>query len=144
MKPKWEEKYEWRARWPSFLVTVECRYLPDSHRHGQDWKWNVYAYLYPKHPRFQRIVIPDEGSYRIPDGCNGLHFHGGILGAVTLFRPHYDKGGNVTSYQFGSDYDHLHDDWARETNPQAGPRTQIFKDAEILFSQLLAEEESAK
>lgn len=142
MKPEWQEKYEWKAMGDNFLVSIECRYLPSQFRYELPWIWNVYAYLYPKHPRFEKIVPPEEGSYRIPDGCNGLHFHGGILGAVTLFRPHYDKAGNVTSYQFGSDYDHLNDDWARETTPQAGPHSRVFRDAEVLFTQL--QEESAK
>lgn len=141
MTTEWEEKYEWRARGTSFLVSIECRFLPDSFREGQPWKWNVYAYVYPKHPRFQKI-IPVGTGYEIPEGCQGLHFHGGILGAVTLFRPHYDAVGKVTSYQFGSDYDHIHDDWARETPPHSGRHTSIFKDAEELFGQLLAEEKT--
>lgn len=141
--PKWEEKYEWKARGRNFLVTVECRDCPTLWGARNPWRWNVYAYVYPGHPRFDKIGTPID-PLAAPRGCEDLHFHGGILGAVTFFMAHFDANGAITSYQLGSDYDHANDDWARSLEPRYGKNSEVFLDAEKLFLQLTADWEAAK
>lgn len=132
---RFERKTLWHARGKNFLVEVMHREVEDMDYRAPN-RWNVYAYIYPGHPRFDKITPPASSLYP-PPGTDGLHFHGGILGAVTLFRVHRGDDGSITSYQFGSDYNHLHDDWARETRcPNEGETNGIFRDAEKLFDQL--------
>ena len=61
-------------------------------------RWNVYVYIYPDHPLFERIESEDF--------CDGLlPLHGG----VSYHKWLYDSMGAVIYKKIGSDYHHAYD-----------------------------------
>ncbi len=128
VKPEWSPKREWWLRGPDFLVVVKHHTVPsdpDSRGHN---RWNVYAYIYPKHWHFAAF----SGESLFQDAACALPLHAG----PSYCQTHRSESG-VTAYQVGSDYDHLHDERYRETTPEDHfPNGTVFRDAEELFEWL--------
>jgi len=129
----WNKKEEWRKRGSTFLVTVE--HFMTTHEERGDYferrgpnHWCVYAYIYPRHPKFESLV----GCNISHDWFSELPLHGGC----SLVRKHCDESGNIMSYQFGADYGHLHDE--RYSFLEAEDEAHVvFDDAQALFDRLL-------
>lgn len=124
----WAKKEEWHRRGQDFLVVVK-HYTVDRVISEGVHRWNVYAYIYPGHPRFAKF----DGPAMFQPAANALHLHRG----PSFLKWHRDDNMQVTSVQVGSDYNHLHDGafTLAETPEQAA---QVFSDAEQLFDQLSA------
>lgn len=93
--------------------------IPDNH-------WNVYAYIYPKHPLFDRIKKDSLFDYGFD-----LPLHWG----ASYHKWIYDSRGKVNYKQIGSDYQHLHDDCFGKYNNKK-EAWEIFKDADELIETL--------
>lgn len=64
--------------------------------------WNVYGFVYPGHPAFERYKRVSQ-SYRMDS--TGLH------GGCTYLRKHRDKSGSkISCIEYGSDYMHYMDE----------------------------------
>ena len=48
---EWEHKEEWRKFGTDFMVMIS------RHKRGEEFCWCVYAYLYPKHPKFGTFSV---------------------------------------------------------------------------------------
>lgn len=90
-------------------------------------RWNVYAYIYPKHPHFAAFTR-DEGMWQ--DAASMLSLHGG---PSFLQFPQYDD--KVTCVKVGCDYNHLHDGYYTRFETQDDAYS-VFADADDLFEQL--------
>ncbi len=136
----WLQREEWR-KWghgekPSFLIAVkhwldrdpgvQLDYVGSYGPHH----WNVYAYIYPSHPRFNRF----KGNDHYQNATEDLPLHGG----PTFLQYHFDKDMNVCAIQVGSDYGHSGDEYfsGAATNKDA---REVFQDAEALFNFLQQE-----
>lgn len=86
--------------------------------------WNVYAFIYPKHPRFEELCQV-ENAWNCP-----LYFHAG----ANYMRKHYDENGAVLSIQFGNDFNHIHDYENRCTELREVPR--VLENAQALYESL--------
>ncbi len=121
----WKKIEIWRKRARTF--TVEVYHSKDSpgKDSGENY-WNIYVYIYSSHPLFGQLE-PGGGMYQ--ELINNMPFHWG----ASFFHVHFAAGGEITSYQIGCDYRHLHDeDYSfMETEEEAAP---IFKDAEKLLA----------
>ncbi len=127
---EWAHKDTWRKEGNNFLVTIEhfrIGYTP-SRGEGVE-RWCVYAYVYPKHPRFKAFKDTDIRQ----DATNDLPLHGGC----TYLRRHTDNDGAVCSIQVGADYNHLHDSFFTRLDSFHGSEVQT--DAARLFAVLAAE-----
>lgn len=129
----WRHADRWNKRGKDFMV--EVYHYTEEVREATSWygdgegphRWNVYAYIYPKHPHFASFVR-GEGMWQ--EAASMLGFHGG---PSFLEFPQYDD--KVTCVKVGCDYNHLHDDhYTRcETKDEAW---SVFSDAEQLFEKL--------
>ena len=130
----WDKKDEWHQHGKNFLVVVKHHTVTQNtiDQYEGVHRWNVYAYIYPKHPHFGKF----EGTAMYQDAASAMPFHGG----PSFLRVHRDDAGNITSVQVGSDYNHLHDDefTHMENKDQAWT---IFNDAEELFNWLTKKSE---
>ena len=130
--PSWAHSDTWRLRGSNFLVEVyhwtDASLLPGDGTHH----WNVYAYIYPAHPRFQRFNTSGVSGMCQP-ATEDLPLHGGVS---YLEFPQFN--GIITCAKVGCDYGHLHDDAFTHfaTREEA---LQVFADAEHLFKVLEAE-----
>jgi hypothetical protein len=126
-------KETWSRRGKDFLIEVvrwesmtEETYNRIKNEIGLDngrYVWNIYCYIYPKHRLFEGIS--GEGD------CPVNVFHGGC----TFEKWNTKLNGEVTSKQYGCDYNHYGDDgytWM-ETPMQA---ITIFNDAQEIFEEL--------
>jgi hypothetical protein len=86
-------------------------------------RFNVYVYLFPKHPLFDKC---EEDIWGCPDGLT-LHW------GSTYCHWVRDKEGVITCKSYGSDYEHLGDHYTGESNPM---NTPIFYDAQTVFDEL--------
>lgn len=129
----WSKRDSWRRFGKNFMVEVYHYTETPVQRtsfYGDgegEHRWNVYAYIYPKHPHFAAF-FRGEGMWQEAGAC--LPFHGGVS---LLEFPQYDD--KVTSVKIGCDYHHLHDDhytWLA-TREEA---ESVFEDAETLFARL--------
>jgi hypothetical protein len=126
MKP-WDKKEEWLCRGTNFLIMVKHHlksYVKEDDPTGQHL-WNVYAYIYPKHPHFDTFIDTDD-LYQ--EACTKLPLHCG----ASFLSGHYDKNGVCTSIQVGSDYNHLYDKCY--THEEYAPT--VFLDATELYDYL--------
>jgi len=136
---EWNRKDTWKRMGKNFLVKIDRHNveipsdLPMCFDSEGGNRWCVYAYIYPKHPLFSKIE-PDGGMFQ--DSTSNLPLHCG----ASYFEPHYylnheSKKVELTSFQIGADYNHLHDThYTRmETREEA---YQVFADAEELFDYL--------
>ena len=89
--------------------------------------WCIYAYIYPKHPKFAEF----KGTDMWQEATSSMPLHAGC----SFFRYHYDDNGKVTSAQVGCDYNHLGDDYYTRLATREEARG-VFRDAEDLFELL--------
>lgn len=130
----WRRKEEWKRAGEQFIVTVE-HFMADGPAIDHDdagERWCVYAYIYPKHPRFKRF----DGTGIYQDATSDLPLHSGC----TYLRQHRDNDGSVTSFQVGADYNHLYD--SRFTHEREFGGT-VKADADRLFDFLTREQSPA-
>jgi hypothetical protein len=129
----WRHADSWKREGKNFLVKVNRhseRKPDDEYSYEGPHRWCVYAYIYPKHPRFALF----DGSEMWQPASTALPMHGG----PSLLRKHYDDEGKVLSVEVGCDYHHLHDD--RYTHMEnADQAVGVFNDAEDLYDFLQAE-----
>lgn len=122
---EWSPKREWWFNGRDFLIQVKHHISQSSDREGPNL-WNVYAFIYPKHPHFAKF----QGETIFQDAASEMPFHWN----ASYCRAHYDAKGAVTAYQVGSDYDHLHDAYYRQSEPEDGkPDSRVLRDAEDLI-----------
>lgn len=108
----------WRYR--STLFAVDVVHWQETHSTAH--RWNVYVYIHPGHPLFERIESEDF--------CAGgfLPLHGG----VSYHEWFYDSTGAVIYKKIGSDYQHAYD--SRFTGYSTKDEAwEVFKDAEELI-----------
>lgn len=119
----WRHKDCWKRAGKDFLVEVTRHSGEPLDSFEGAHRWAVYAYVYPKHPYFEKF----EGPHMWQGATSAMPLHGG---ASLLEYPMYE--GKVTSVKVGADYNHLHDqDYTHmATKEQAG---SVFEDAEELF-----------
>ena len=110
-------KHIWKTEGKSFTVEVH-NFKRNDHKN----KWNVYAYLYPKHRLFDAITNESLFDYGV-----SLPLHCGASYHVW----HYDKHGKVLSKQIGSDYMYLHDCFEHCKTPKQA--YEVFADADKLI-----------
>lgn len=126
----WSHKDAWKRIGKDFLVEITRHEIERSDFTDYDdglHRWCVYAYIYPKHPHFEKF----EGGAMHQDAACALPLHCG----PSYLRLHRDDDGDVTSVQVGSDYNHLHDN--RFTHyATAEDAAEVFRDAERLFDVL--------
>jgi hypothetical protein len=106
-------------RYISTLFAVDVVHWHETY--STEHRWNVYVYIYPGHPLFERIESADF--------CDGfLPLHGG----VSYHKWLYDSTGAVICKKIGSDYQHAHDSRFKgySTEDEAW---EVFKDAEVLI-----------
>ncbi len=129
----WDHKDLWRMNGPNFMVEVSRHSVPvrdegccyDSEG---PHRWCVYAYIYPKHPHFARFNGTEEMRQ---EAASRLPLHGG----PSFCRKHLNAKGEVTSYQVGADYNHLHD-WFFTQHATKQEAATVFSDAEELHQWL--------
>lgn len=134
----WDHKDVWNKRGNGFLVEVYhyTQAVSESGCYDADLghRWNVYAYIYPQHPRFSQFAGPS----LFQDATGGLSLHGGCS---FLQYPMYE--GKVTCVKVGADYNHLHDTWfTRYATPEEA--YEVFEDAQLLFDILQNQAAAAK
>lgn len=127
----WKYKEEWKKEGKNFVIIVSRHESEVVFDRGK-YRWCIYAYIYPKHPRFNLI---DKNGPMYQPACDDLPLHGG----PSYFQSHLNNDGKITSYQIGCDYNHLHDNYFTfiATKEDA---TEIFSDAKILFNFLEEED----
>lgn len=145
-----EEKYSfnksesWWMKTESFSIEVKHWYTKgrmdnqfNFHAEELSHKWNVYVYVFPKHPSFDKLtdsispLLGDDENYEILDS---LHY------GCTYCHWGYDKDGKVISKQYGSDYAHLHDDHFEGCDSKDHPYArEIFFDAERLYDSFISD-----
>ena len=89
-------------------------------------QFNVYAYIFKKHPLFDKI---DENGQMYQDVFNLMPLHCG----PSYFKVHRDEKNEVVSYQVGSDYHHLYDEYEWCNNIDETP---VKRDGIELFNYL--------
>jgi hypothetical protein len=127
---EFEHKDIWTKQCEDFTIEVSKHEWP-AHNIAPGWdmgpnRWCLYVYIYPKHPFFKECVV--EGKYGTDQRvANYLPFHMGC----TFFHAHRDNLGEITSYQFGADYSHYHDEWITHLATKEDARV-VFMNAEEL------------
>lgn len=130
----WRHKDMWSMDGKNFMVLVSRHSEPVREASAcfdseGPHRWCVYAYVYPKHPHFAAFNGTEE---MWQDAATQMPLHGG----PSLCRKHLDgKTAEVTSYQVGADYHHLHDWQYTEYATQDDARS-VFADAEELHAWL--------
>jgi len=126
----WRHCDQWKLKGEHFLIEVVRNTVeyhdPDDHIEGPN-RWNVYAYIYPKHPHFSKFV----GDSIFQDATRVLELHCGS----SFCHGHAVPGKDVHCWQVGSDYHHLHDDHFTRISTKEDAY-EVFYDAELLFTQL--------
>ena len=91
-------------------------------------RWAVYAYVYPKHAHFAAFNGTEE---MWQEAAAQMPMHGG----PSFCRKHLNAKAEVTSYQVGADYHHLHD-WRYTQMATKDEAYSVFRDAEELHAWL--------
>ena len=100
--------------------------MPENH-------WNVYAYIYPKHPLFNKIVSDSLFNYGVDLPLHwGSSYHSWI----------YNANGEVLYKKIGSDYQHLHDEHFGKCKTKEDA-WEIFEDSAELIEMLKNKEAPA-
>lgn len=133
-------KREWTRRFGSFNVQVAQHFRDVSETQKAfaqsgipsddgGYRWNVYAFIFPQHPLFAEFdQKSDSFGQKV---CVSLPFHYG----PSYLRRHFNENGEVSCYQVGSDYNHLHDErFTRMAEPIDAAR--VFLDAADLIEAL--------
>lgn len=126
-EPKWEHKDTWKSHGKNFLVEVVRWQSPEydiDYSEVISYKnhWNVYAYIYPKHPLFDKLDKTHTQWFRQP--IDNLHFHRGC----SYMQWYIDQTGEYTAVQLGAGNGHI------ATKDEAW---WMFRDAKLLYNQLL-------
>jgi len=124
MNNNWKHKDVYSLRGTNFSIeVVRWSYYPISNADNKDENiWNLYVYIYPKHPAFSK--------YQDEDNAERITFHGGC----TFYQKHNNPvTGEITSIQIGCDYNHYMDDRYKEMITMEDAAS-IFYDAEQLFN----------
>lgn len=94
-------------------------------RNALSHKWNVYIYIFPNHPFFDKMNETLNGNYPFLQ-----EFHYGC----TYCYWERDSDGKITVKKYGSDYAHLHDEHFEDCDSDNHPYArEIFFDAERLY-----------
>jgi hypothetical protein len=135
VESKWKKAECWR-RFSQAGFTVEVYHWTEEQSACIDdsegnQRWAVYAYIYPRHPRFALF----SGEYLCQPATVDLPLHGGC----TYLSIKQNQGKEPHCVKVGADYHHLHDDrfTFMETESDA---SQVFMDAEALFCFLNTDE----
>ncbi len=129
---EWSHRDVWHRIGKNFRVEIVHaieKPLPRWARQEGPNRWFVYAYIYPSHPRFARIVGDDIWQ----DATNDLNMHGGC----TFLQWHKDNANVVQSIKVGADYRHAWDE--AYTHADSLESSGVGRDAEELFNLLNAE-----
>ena len=95
-------------------------------------RWNVYAFIFPVHPLFAKLD-PESDSWSGQEVISAMPFHYG----ASYLRRHFNEKGELSCYQIGSDYNHLHDEFFTRA-VTTDDAWQVFKHACDLFDHLEA------
>ena len=120
------------AREGSFTVSAKAWWQKPTRgeEHKTGWNWNVYAYVFDKHPMFK----DDEKLKDLP-------LHGGCtFDELVIQQPleiKYDFQSIKTKKVVGSDYSHLYDDHNNHESPFDGIPCYVLRDAEELVKALM-------
>lgn len=131
---KWKQSETWLRRGKDFSIEVRhsIEVRPDEVAamfSDGPHRWFVYAYIYPKHPRFQRF----DGDQLWQEAANELPLHSGCS-----FLHRNGNGLEVFSIQVGADYHHYGDDGYTFCE-NSGQAYSVFRDADELFAFLESE-----
>lgn len=130
----WDQQEKWKTRvceGLACLAQIEVVHwtlggvVEYQGRRGNN-HWNVYVYLYPKHPMFAAFSAADVDTYEI---TRDMPLHGG----QTYFERHFNEAAEVTSVQVGCDYGHYGDEMYSQFATKDDARL-VFSDAEDLFA----------
>ena len=124
MNKNWKHKDVYTLNGTNFAVeVVRWNFYPiNNPETNNNNVWNLYVYIYPKHPAFAK--------YQDKDNADRIPFHGGC----TLYQVHNNPVTNdITSIQIGCDYNHYMDHHYQEMNTMEDA-SSIFWDAEQLFN----------
>jgi hypothetical protein len=129
----WRHKDIWSMDGKNFMIQVSRHSEPMREESGcydseGPHRWCVYAYIYPKHPHFAAFNGTEE---MWQDAAAMMPMHSG----PSLCRKHLNADGEVTSYQVGADYHHLHD-WAYTQQATKDEAAGVFDDARELHTWL--------
>lgn len=133
---EWAHKDEWSRRGKDFLVKISRHSAPRFDYDesllkmvplGVDNKWCLYAFIFDKHPHFQKF----EGDSMWQSASDFFDWHGGC----TFLEYHRGKNLAIGSVQVGCDYSHLHDDRFLEMATKEDAEI-VFRDADDLFETL--------
>lgn len=114
------EKQSWVYYGNNFRVETIHWFRTDDNKN----KWNIYAYIYPKHPLFDKVTSESLFEVDLPLHC-GASFH----------QWFFNKDGVVTSKKIGSDYQHIYDD-KFESFTTKEDAYEVFNDADELIEYL--------
>lgn len=132
----WKHKDIWKRSGKNFMVEISRHEegVPEGYCYDSEGphRWCVYAYIYPRHPRFAKF----EGDHLWQEATS-LGFHGGC----SYLRRHESKG-EVTAIQCGADYNH-DGDWHFTQLATQKEAYEVFRDADELFDLLTSLGESA-
>lgn len=88
-------------------------------------RWNVYVYVFPNHPFFEKLVENQNNNHPF---LEELHY------GCTYCDWSRAEDGSVKVKKYGSDYMHLHDEHFEDCDSEKHPAArEIFFDAERLF-----------
>ncbi len=133
MLTNWDRKDEWQRSGKDFLIVVRHYTVDPSVVYEGPHRWNVYAYIYPKHRAFGSF----EGPTMYQPAASALPLHGGP--SFLCWHYNYDK--TPCSVQVGSDYSHLYDDrFHQYATPEDAH--EVFSDADELFWHLAGPQQS--
>jgi hypothetical protein len=130
----WKHKDIWKVDGDTFLIEVVRWSSPEYSQDyteilGQKQHWNVYAYIYPEHPLFDKLDKTHSNWYNQP--IHHLNFHCGC----TFMQWYVNEKGEFTSAKLGSDYGHYRDNFEHISTKEDA--WQVFGDAKTLYNQLL-------
>lgn len=121
----------WRRESKTFLIEIAHWYTKgrinayNIDKNALSHKWNVYVYISPEHPFFDKMKESISDNYPF---LEELHY------GCTYCYWYRDENGSVTMKKYGSDYIHLNDDHFEDCDSEDHPYArEIFFDAERLF-----------
>jgi hypothetical protein len=122
-KTIWTHKDEWKRQGDTFCIVISRHEgTPIDFTEGIH-RWAIYAYIYPKHPLFKEF----DGEKMFQHATSILPLHWGC----SFLRVH-NNGKEITSYQVGCDYHHLHDSHYTHYRTK-DDASEVFFDADELF-----------
>ena len=117
-----KENKQWIAQGNNFSIEVKVWEMS-----GGIFIWNVYAYIFQKHPIFEDN-----------QAINSLPFHGGVsYDSESVNQPlggvRYDFQAVTKVKKVGCDYNHLADNYFNSLDGSKGIPSDIERDAKELF-----------